>query len=194
MRSCIWTLGSIPLAMLLAVTGAEAQHQHDGDAAAQPVVIEVDMRDYAFSPTPLRIPAGQPVMLVFSNTGDVEHEFMAGRTPVNGDFQVDLFEGVAVETGTAPAGDHDATPHDHPADAAAHDHADAPPPAADHDHADAGGHEHGDAGHGTMVQLESGARATMSFTLPAERRGEWEMACFLPRHYERGMHGVLTVY
>ncbi len=34
----------------------------------------------------------------------------------------------------------------------------------------------------------------MTFTLPTDRRGEWEMACFLPRHYERGMHGALTVY
>ncbi|MGE0160814.1 MAG: cupredoxin domain-containing protein [Gemmatimonadales bacterium] len=181
------------LATLAVAAPAGAQQNHDHAPSPDPLVIEVDMRDYAFAPAPLRIPAGQPVTLVFTNTGNVEHEFMAGRRPANGDFEVDLFEGVAVETGTAPADDHGATPHDHPTDAAPHDHTDS---GAAHDHADAGAtaHDHTADGHGTMVQAEVGGRVTMSFTLPADRRGEWEMACFLPRHYERGMHGVLTVY
>ena len=45
-----------------------------------------------------------------------------------------------------------------------------------------------------MVALDAGGRTTMTFTLPDDLRGEWEMACFLPRHYERGMRGTLTVY
>ena len=162
-------------AVLAGTANARAQ-DHDHAAPDAPVVIEVDMSDYSFAPAPLRIPAGRPVMLVFTNAGDVEHEFMAGRSPASGDFEVDLFEGVQVETGVPAMGDHDAMPHERPADA------------------DAGGHDHADAAHGTMVQVATGARATVTFTLPADRRGEWEMACFLPRHYERGMHGQLIVY
>lgn len=180
-------------AALAGAANAEAQ-DHDHATPDAPVVIEVDMSDYTFAPTPLLIPAGRPVTLVFTNTGDVAHEFMAGRSPASGDFEVDLFEGVQVETGAPAMGDHDAMLHDHPADAGAHDHAPAAPAAADHGHADAGGHDHADAPHGTMVEVDTGARATMTFTLPADRRGEWEMACFLPRHYERRMHGQLIVY
>jgi uncharacterized cupredoxin-like copper-binding protein len=149
-------------------------HSHDA-AASDAVVIEVDMRDHSFSPANLRIPAGHPVTLVFADTGSVDHEFMAGRTVSDGDFEVDLFAGVEVEIGTMMA-DHDA------------------PGAAAHDHADAGGHDHGGTDHGTMVALEPGGRTTMTFTLPDALRGEWEIACFLPNHYERGMHGMLTVY
>lgn len=45
-----------------------------------------------------------------------------------------------------------------------------------------------------MVLLDEGGRTSMTFTLPIELRGEWEMACFLTGHYRRGMHGTLTVY
>jgi len=166
------------LVALPGTTGVEAQQAHDHAQAADPLVIEVDMRDYLFAPTPLRIPAGQPVTLVFTNSGEVAHEFMAGRSPVDGAFELDLFEGVVVETGPAPG---DAMSHDHPTD-------------MPHDHDDGAAHDHGAEGHGTMVELEEGGRATMTFTLPVDRRGQWEMACFLPRHYERGMQGVLTVY
>jgi uncharacterized cupredoxin-like copper-binding protein len=166
---------------------AYAQRQHDEPAAGDAVVVEVDMRDHAFSPTALRIPAGQPVTLVFRNSGSVDHEFMAGRGVSEGDFELDLFEGidVAIEPGMeAMMPDHhddpDTLPHDHGAD---DDHR-----AAVHDH------DHGQADHGTMASVEPGRRATMSFTLPADRRGEWEMACFFPNHYERGMHGSLSVY
>ena len=205
------------LAALIGGTEVRAQDQ-------EPLVIEVNMADYSFSPAPLRIPAGRPVMLVFTNTGNVDHEFMAGRTVANGDFEVDLFAGLEVEIQAAPAADHaDAEPHEHAPGTPDHDHPDTDVDAADHDHADtdAGDHDHADAtdddhadaephehaddaaphehgaddGHGTMVLLEDGdGRMTMTFTLPTDRRGEWEMACFITRHYERGMHGILTVY
>ena len=95
------------LAAFFGGTEARAQDQ-------EPLVIEVNMADYSFSPAPLRIPAGRPVTLVFSNTGDVDHEFMAGRTVANGDFELDLFAGLEVDIqAVAPADHADAAPHEH---------------------------------------------------------------------------------
>jgi uncharacterized cupredoxin-like copper-binding protein len=47
--------------------------------------------------------------------------------------------------------------------------------------------------HGFEVELEPGGKATLTFTIPADRRGEWEIGCFVPGHYEAGMKGVLIV-
>jgi uncharacterized cupredoxin-like copper-binding protein len=163
------------LALLLGANEARAQDHDHGAASGDAMVIEIDMRDHAFTPATLRIPAGHSVTLVFENTGSVEHEFMAGRGVSDGDFEVDLFAGLEVTMGTVTMAEHSAD--------------------ADHDHAaGAADHDHAGGDHGTMVGLEPGSGTTMTFTLPTDRRGEWEMACFLPRHYERGMHGVLTVY
>ncbi|MBI2486775.1 MAG: hypothetical protein HYW01_07430 [Deltaproteobacteria bacterium] len=42
-------------------------------------------------------------------------------------------------------------------------------------------------GHGTMVTLKPGGRATLTFTPPTDRKGEWITACFVPGHYEAKM-------
>jgi uncharacterized cupredoxin-like copper-binding protein len=47
--------------------------------------------------------------------------------------------------------------------------------------------------HGTGVEVEPGGRATLTFTVPSDRVGEWEMGCFVPGHYEAGMKGRLVV-
>ena len=44
-----------------------------------------------------------------------------------------------------------------------------------------------------MVENQPGETFLMSFTLPESRRGEWSTACFLPGHYDAGMHGALIV-
>ena len=137
--------------------GAEVQAQ---SVAGEPIVIEVTMADFSFSPTVLEIPADRPVTLVFVNTGVVEHEFMVGRRAVSGDFEVDLLANVDVEIGSEDMADHDdtgAAPHAHPAMAMD----------AQDDH-------------GTMVLTGPAMRSSMTFLLPGDLRGEWEMACFIP--------------
>jgi len=47
--------------------------------------------------------------------------------------------------------------------------------------------------HGFEVELEPGGKAILTFTVPSDRTGEWEMACFVPGHYEAGMKGTLLV-
>lgn len=52
--------------------------------------------------------------------------------------------------------------------------------------------EHG--AHGFMaVVLQPGEAATLLFVIPETKRGEWEIGCFMPGHYEGGQHAPLTV-
>jgi uncharacterized cupredoxin-like copper-binding protein len=46
---------------------------------------------------------------------------------------------------------------------------------------------------GFMVILDPGHTAEVSFVVPDDRTGEWEVGCFEPGHYDAGMHAVLTV-
>lgn len=48
---------------------------------------------------------------------------------------------------------------------------------------------------GYFVVLEPGASGTITFTVPENVIGEWEMGCFLDAgvHYESGMHGTVTI-
>jgi uncharacterized cupredoxin-like copper-binding protein len=159
----------VPMCALATISGGgQAQAQ---SVSGEPIVIEVTMADFSFSPAVLQIPADRPVTLVFANTGLVEHEFMVGRRAVNGNFDVDLFENITVEMASEAVADHDdadTAPHDHPAAEAQDD-------------------------HGTMVLTGPGMQSSMTFMLPGDLRGEWEMACFIPGHYDGGMHGTVIV-
>jgi uncharacterized cupredoxin-like copper-binding protein len=47
--------------------------------------------------------------------------------------------------------------------------------------------------HGTMILLQPHGKAVISFTVPKDRNGTWEMACFVPGHYEARMKGNIIV-
>ena len=53
-------------------------------SAAGPRTIQIEMRDFAFSPETLTLRAGETIRLSFKNVGKLEHEFMAGSEPVIG--------------------------------------------------------------------------------------------------------------
>lgn len=53
-------------------------------AAPAGKVIEIEMREFAYSPAELALSPGDKVVLRFKNTGTVEHEFMAGSGPTAG--------------------------------------------------------------------------------------------------------------
>ncbi|MBI4307948.1 MAG: hypothetical protein HY684_04000 [Chloroflexi bacterium] len=42
----------------------------------------------------------------------------------------------------------------------------------------------------TEVTLYPGGTASLVFTVPADRTGEWEIGCLIPGHYESGMRGA----
>ncbi len=43
------------------------------------------------------------------------------------------------------------------------------------------------------IQLDKGASAELTFTLPATTTGDWEIGCFQPGHYQAGMHAPIVV-
>lgn len=43
------------------------------------------------------------------------------------------------------------------------------------------------------VELEPGVVLEVEFTIPEDRVGDWEMACFVPGHYEAGMRAPVQV-
>lgn len=50
-----------------------------------------------------------------------------------------------------------------------------------------------ESGHGTMVMLDGNSKATLTFKVPDNRKGEWEVGCFVIGHYQSGMKGKLIV-
>ena len=47
--------------------------------------------------------------------------------------------------------------------------------------------------HGEMMRISPGGTGQITMTVPVDRKGEWEMGCFLPGHYEAGMKGPVIV-
>ena len=173
----VWLLRGCPLVVALALIacaeGPPPQDRTDGDqpttrARADTTELVLELDEFLFSPVTLRIPAGRPVRLLVRNTGQVPHEFMAGRGVADGAFVEDLFEGVEVHVPERSSGGQE--------------------PAG----AGAGAGEAADA-HGTMVLVEPGREKAVVFRLPTRRRGEWQMACVLAGHYEAGMSGAVIV-
>jgi uncharacterized cupredoxin-like copper-binding protein len=50
-----------------------------------------------------------------------------------------------------------------------------------------------EAGSLLEIYLHPRQKLSVFFTLPAEKRGNWEMGCFLPGHYEAGQRHWITV-
>jgi len=49
------------------------------------------------------------------------------------------------------------------------------------------------SGHVTVVGLKQESSATITFTVPSDRKGEWQMTCFIPGHYEANMKGRIII-
>jgi len=43
------------------------------------------------------------------------------------------------------------------------------------------------------VMLEPGEASMILFQVPTTKRGEWEIGCFMPGHYEAGQHAPLII-
>lgn len=132
-------------------------------AGAQSQRIELVLTDYAFNPSQLALRAGVTYEIVLINRGSVEHEIMIGRGRT---------------TETTAAGE------EHGFEENFFDGIEA-----------AVSFEGGllEVEELVEVEVEAGHQVTLTFTVPAGKQGSWEMACFVPGHYELGMHGTLTV-
>lgn len=127
--------------------------------------IRITMTEYKFQPDTIRVKAGQEVRLVLVNAGKKNHELMIGRN--------------VMEMEGKPAGYHE--------DFFAGLH----PQVSGEKLVQEEEEEHA----GFMVALEPGGTATVVFTVPADRAGEWEIGCFEEDgvHYQEGMKGKLIV-
>ena len=134
--------------------------------------IEVTMKDFAYDPDTLTVPAGQKVTLAFTNAGTVEHYFVVGdKIASNKDgFEQNLFGGVSIEKSKQTE---------------------------DHDGDEEEEHEEEEGGHENVFELPPGGSGSMMFTLPSEKAGTYTIACFETtgdkKHYEMGMKGTLRV-
>ena len=169
---------------VLLIPGLFVGYAQPAGAQEHVVRIEVTLAEFAFVPDPLRVPAGEEVVLVIKNDGVIAHEFMAGRDAEGNDFKQDLFADLHVNIEQADTADAEHAEHNE--DAGHVEHAE--------QSADAQEDAHGEGhAHGTMVEAGAGETFLMTFTLPEDRRGEWSTGCFLKGHYDAGMHGTLIV-
>jgi plastocyanin len=86
---------------VLFLSGCNSKNGQDKKAGTQSdtITIKLTLKDYAFKPDTLRIPAGKPVKIILKNTGDAVHEFMAGKggvAPSGMGFKQDLFRNIKV--------------------------------------------------------------------------------------------------
>lgn len=163
------TIAAILAALVLVAAGCGTAQ---GPEAAGQGPIEITLTDFSFQPEAIRLKAGQEVTLVLTNEGQIEHEFMAGREREEmGGYGHDFFEGIEIQ-------------------ASGEEYALETVGEAEAGHGEAG---HGEGHMGTEVELEPGGRAVLTFTVPADKTGEWEVGCFLPGHYEAGMKARLII-
>ncbi len=91
----------ISLAMIVTACGQSATSTSDGRT------IEIEMRDFAFSPETLTLRAGEKVTLAFKNVGKLEHEFMAGNEPAIGrGYLKDWLAGARIDASAEHGMDH----------------------------------------------------------------------------------------
>ncbi|GBD07829.1 Auracyanin-A [Candidatus Thermoflexus japonica] len=126
--------------------------------------ITVELGEFYFKPARLELPAGQTVTLQLINKGQVEHEFMVGREVEQHEHEGKM-EGFSQDFFAGMEVTYTVEK----------------------------GKVEREEEHGFEVELEPGGKATLTFTVPSDRKGEWEIGCFVPGHYEAGMKGVLIV-
>ena len=170
--------------------------------------IQIMTGDFYFKPAAIELKAGQEIKIELVNEGNIEHEFMVGRGVKTEDTHAhgEMHEGMEENNETSEMGhEHNGEMH-HPEGMqdmqgmnSAHAGASR---GFDEDffsvidvksETENGAEFMRMPGHGTMVLLKPHGKAIITFTVPTDRIGEWEMACFIPGHYEAMMRGKVIV-
>jgi uncharacterized cupredoxin-like copper-binding protein len=130
-------------------------------------IVEIVMDDYSFEPQEITIPSGEKVELRFINKGDAVHEFLAGKKITE---------------------DNEGYREDLFDGIKISKYINDKPVKMD---------EHSDHSHGVTIEIKPGEEGSLIFTLPANKKGEWEMGCFIEfgtkTHHDLGMHGRIIV-
>ncbi len=141
-------------------------------ADQEPVSIrsDVELTAGAIQPDTLRWTVGDTVRLAITNTADQPLEFFIGRGVGQSSFDTSFFAGIPMTSMEGPV--------------IAAERPTGRGPARDS---------------GTMRHphvyffLRPGELAAVTFVVPPDRRGVWEMGCFLAGHYQEGVRGVVLV-
>lgn len=81
----------IAVAAVVAITlAACGGSSNDASSSSGTKTIEVEMRDIAFSPKSIDVPAGKPVRLVFHNRGKVAHDAFIGDQKAQADHKMEM--------------------------------------------------------------------------------------------------------
>jgi len=143
-----------------------------GVVVAAPTTASVVLTDFTFDPPTLRLRVGDEVSLTVRNDGRTAHEWLIGRglvrTVEEQGFQQDL---LALLNPRIDGSQYNL------------EQVGRRPP----------GRDSGATRSSRGISILPGGTVTLRFTVPANVKGEWAMACFLPGHYESGMHGTLVI-
>jgi uncharacterized cupredoxin-like copper-binding protein len=88
----------VALALVAAACGGSADKDTDS-SGAEPRTINVEMRDIAYEPATITVPAGEEVRLVFHNGGRVDHEAFIGDDREQADHAAEMKDGGAMHHG-----------------------------------------------------------------------------------------------
>jgi uncharacterized cupredoxin-like copper-binding protein len=80
----------IPLAVLVAVIALVTVACGDADGGDSTRAVEIEMRDIAFAPDAITVPAGEAIRLVFRNTGEVAHDAFIGDEMAQSDHEAEM--------------------------------------------------------------------------------------------------------
>ena len=146
-------------------------------ATAAPVhKVTLVMREFRFEPAVLHFRVGEEVVLTIRNKGQVEHEWTIGRGVVNNrdekGYRQDLF---ALLKPRLSGRRYDLEKVSTAGNGTSMQEGEFPKDIS------------------TDVDVKPGGVVTLRFTVPASAKGEWDMGCFIPGHYESGMMGHVVI-
>jgi uncharacterized cupredoxin-like copper-binding protein len=145
-----------------------------GSPAAQRLVLLMDEFSFTvagpppppgYPPETVVLPAGRSVLVTLRNVGRIVHHWSVGRTLLpGGGYGHDLLAMMEPEVLSGTGYRLVET-------------------------------EEGAAGGpgGLIIEVAPGGAVTLRLAVPADATGTWEMACFVPGHYQAGMRKALTV-
>jgi len=167
--------------------------------------IRIEVNDFYFKPENIRIKSGQKVEIELVNKGKLEHEFMVGRL-IKTEKDQEHNKSNHTQNSKKEATDIE---HNHQKDMHGEHDIDIEQKETIHIHTASfekdffngievtsitdKGKFIRDSEHGTMLILEPGGTATLSFNIPDDYKGEWVVACFIPGHYEANMRGKIII-
>jgi len=166
------TVGPLFASIVLAALGLATS-----EATAAPVhKVTLVMREFRFEPAVLHLKVGEEVVLTIRNKGQVEHEWVIGRGVVNNQDEKGYRQDLLAILKPRVTGRH----------------YDLEKVSTAGNSKDMQGGEYPKA-ISTEVEVERGGVVTLRFTVPASAKGEWEMGCFIPGHYESSMKGKVVI-